>query len=154
MKRLADSSNCFVCGRDNPCSLKIAFYLEESGEVVSHFQLSDHYEGYPGIMHGGVIAAILDEICGRAVTSQEDEFMVTSKLELRYRKPVPINQDLVAKARRISRKGRVGIAHGEILDSQGTLLAEAEGVYVQIPEEKVKEMDPQRSGWRVEPDEN
>ena len=59
----------------------------------------------------------------------------------------------MAKARRISRKGRVGIAQGEILDSQGTLLAEAEGVYVQIPEEKVKEMDPQRSGWRVETDE-
>jgi uncharacterized protein (TIGR00369 family) len=152
MKKLADSTNCFVCGRDNPCSLKIPFYLEDSGEVVSHFKLSDHYEGHPGIMHGGVIAAILDEICGRAITSLEGEFMVTSKLDVRYRKPVPINQDLVAKALLVSRRDRVGTAHGEILDAQGTLLAEAEGVYVQIPEEKVKEMDPERSGWRVEPD--
>jgi len=128
------------------------FYLEESGEVVSHFQLSDHYEGYPGVMHGGVIAAILDEVCGRVFTEHEDEFMMTSKLDLRYRKPVPIGQPLVTRAHQVSRKGRVGIAHGEILDAQGTLLAEAEGVYVQVPEEKVKEMDPERSGWRVNPD--
>jgi uncharacterized protein (TIGR00369 family) len=153
MKKLADSPNCFVCGRDNPCSLKMTFYLEDSGEVHSHFTLSDHYEGYPGITHGGVIAAILDEVCGRALTGHEGEFMMTTKLDLRYRKPVPINQPLMAKAYQISRKGRVGIAHGEILDAQGMLLAEADGVYVQVPEDKVKAMDPEGSGWRVDPDE-
>lgn len=153
MKKLAGSSNCFVCGRDNPCGLKMEFYLDDHNEVVAHFALANFYEGYPGMMHGGVIAAILDEVCGRAFTGHEDEFMVTSKLDIRYRKPVPIGQPLVAKAHQVSHNGRVGIARGEILDQEGNLLAEAEGVYVKIPEEKVRQMDPERSGWRVEPDE-
>ncbi|MGV7975949.1 MAG: PaaI family thioesterase [Anaerolineaceae bacterium] len=154
MKKQATSDNCFVCGRKNPFSLGLNFYVDENGDTVAEVSFPDQYQGYPGILHGGIAAAVLDEICGRAFSDNGDQFMVTSELSVRYRKPVPLNTPLLAKGYKVSRKGRVAFARGELLDRDGTVLVDARGTYVDIPEDKLQAMNPDSYGWRVTPDEN
>jgi len=153
MKKQATSDRCFVCGRENPISLRLQFYVDMDGDILADITFSEDYQGYPGIVHGGVSAAVLDEICGRAFSDNGDLFMLTSELTVRYRKPVPVNTPLIAKGYKVNRKGRVAFARGELLDQAGNILVEARGTYVDIPEEKLKEMNPEDFGWRVTPDE-
>lgn len=85
-----NSANCFVCGRDNVNGLGLSFYEVGPDEVAAEVVIPSHFEGYPGIVHGGIVASMLDEIAGRAVlVGDHEHFRLTAKLEIRYRKPVP-----------------------------------------------------------------
>jgi uncharacterized protein (TIGR00369 family) len=153
MQKLPGSRNCFVCGRENPKSLRLEFYFdEEAGIVQAEVNLDESHEGFPGVMHGGVIAAILDEAAGRAWGEEPDRFMVTSELKIRYRKPTPVGEALQVKAWPVRRRGRVSMSHSEVQNYAGEILAEAEAVFVDIPSEQVEEMRSQIDGWRVYPD--
>src|SRR5512146_275339 len=80
-KRQPSSRTCFVCGRDNPVSLKMKWDQDcESGEIRAAVTLPDHFNGYPGVAHGGVIAAVLDETAGRSVLVDggSEELIVTA----------------------------------------------------------------------------
>lgn len=146
------SKNCFVCGRKNPVGLLLDFYLVESGQTRAEFSVSSNYEGYPGMVHGGIIAAILDETGGRAHMDNPNRFMVTAQLNVRYRKPVPINTPLAALGYADERNGRISKAHSQIMDMAGEILAEAELVLVDIPDAQLANVDPEALGWRVYPD--
>lgn len=146
------SKNCFVCGRENPAGLKLNFFTLSPGQVRAEIRLTNKYEGYPGIVHGGIIAAILDETGGRAYMDDQHPFMVTAQLNVRYRKPVPIEAPLVAHGEATERRGRVSKAHSEIRDLDGKVLAEAELVLVDIPEEETTGVDLEALGWHVYPD--
>jgi len=65
MKKQPNSEMCFVCGRKNPVGLYMRFHDNGETEVVSEFTVPEHYQGYPGIVHGGVVAAMLDEVVAR-----------------------------------------------------------------------------------------
>jgi len=146
------SKNCFVCGRENPAGLKLDFYTLSAGHAHAEINLPDKFEGYPGIVHGGIIAAILDETGGRAYMDNQHPFMVTAQLNIRYRKPVPIETPLVVHGEAIERRGRVSKAHSEIRNLDGEVLAEAELVLVDIPEEETAGVDLEAQGWHVYPD--
>ena len=155
MKKLPGSRNCFVCGRENPCSLKMAFYLDEAGDVVATTTIPDQYQGYPGMAHGGVITAILDETSGRAATAEDpDRVLVTSDLTVRFRLPVPLSQPLRVVGRLVKRRGEAVKAMGEIFDEAGNLLAESTGVFIDITDRVTEEQNPEITGWRVYPDED
>ena len=145
------SKNCFVCGRENPAGLKLDFYTPSSGHARTEIELPIKYEGYPGIVHGGIIAAILDETGGRAYMDDQHPFMVTAQLNVRYRKPVPIETPLVVHGVATERQGRVSRAHSEIRNMEGEILAEAELVLVDIPEEETAGIDLEALGWHVYP---
>jgi acyl-coenzyme A thioesterase PaaI-like protein len=147
------SINCFVCGRTNPIGLMLDFYLIAPGQTRVEFSLSSDYEGYPGIVHGGVIAAILDETGGRAQMDHPDRFMVTAQLNVRYRQSVPIETPLIALGFADGRQGRVAKAHSQIVNHVEEVLAEAELVLVDIPECQLANVDPEALGWRVYDDE-
>lgn len=147
------SKTCFVCGRENPVGLKLDFYTLSPGRVRSALKIPAKYEGYPGIVHGGILAAILDECGGRAQMTEPDRFMVTAQLNVRYRLPVPSETDLVAVGVAGDRRGRVSYAHSEIQTPEGEILAEAELVLVDIPESQTADLDLEGMGWRVYPDE-
>jgi len=151
-KKQPGSKNCFVCGRENPAGLKLDFFTTAQGQVRTEIIVPIKYEGYPGIVHGGIIAAILDETGGRAYMDGSHPFMVTGQLNVRYRKPVPIKTPLIVLGKATGRKGRVSNAHSEIQTLDGDVLAEAELVLVDIPEEKFEGIDPEELGWRVYPD--
>ena len=65
MNKQPNSDHCFVCGRDNPRGLRMTFYDNGDDEVVSDFTIAPEYEGYPSIVHGGILVTNLDEIVGR-----------------------------------------------------------------------------------------
>jgi uncharacterized protein (TIGR00369 family) len=153
MKKLPGSSGCYVCGRENPYSLKLEFYVDSSGAVISEFSLPEEYAGYPGRVHGGNIVAILDEIAGRALTTDDpNRFMVTSELKVKYLHPVPTNTKLTAIGIKIKQRGRVAVGHGEIKDSSGQVLAFCDAFYVDVSEQLTAGMNMESSGWRVYPD--
>jgi uncharacterized protein (TIGR00369 family) len=153
MNKQPGSRSCFVCGRENPHGLKLEFYTLEPGVVVADYTVSPDYQGYPGVVHGGIIASMLDEATGRSVMeSTPSGFTVTSQLSIRYRKPVPVGQPIRVVGRAGPRQGRVSKATGEIVNQEGTVLAEAEAVMVDIPESNVAEMDTDLIGWKVYPD--
>ncbi len=147
------SKQCFVCGLENPVGLQIEFYETGPGVVQSEVNFSDHYQGYPGMTHGGIIASVLDEIGGRSLMENPRHLMVTAQLNVRYRKPVPTETLLVAKGWAGKRKGRISKAHSEIQSLDGEVLAEAELVLVDIPESKLDQVSFEEMGWRVQPDE-
>ena len=112
--------------------------------------VSEDYAGYPGMVHGGNVAAMLDEAAGRAATTDNpNRFAVTSRLAVRYRQPVPTNQLLKVTGRFIKKRGKVSQVYSEIRNEAGELLAEADGVFVDIAEDFTQGENPERLGWKV-----
>ncbi|MBK7452697.1 MAG: PaaI family thioesterase [Anaerolineales bacterium] len=108
-----NSRHCFICGLENPIGLHLHFYETEPGVVETIYTAPDHFQGYPGVLHGGIVAAILDETSGRAFMGSADapRFMFTGKLEVKYRKNVPVGKPLkiVGKAIKDRKKFRRGM---------------------------------------------
>ena len=153
MQKLPGSSSCYVCGRENPISLKLDFYVNDDGDVVSEFCLAENYAGYPGMVHGGNIAAILDEIAGRALTTDDpNRFMVTSQLNVKYLKPVPTNTPLLAIGKAVRKRGRTAVGASEIRTKGGVVLASCEAFFVELQEELNNQESLEESGWKVYPD--
>jgi acyl-coenzyme A thioesterase PaaI-like protein len=153
-KKQPGSKHCFICGRENPVGLKMTFHTIAPGRARTKVQVPAQFEGYPGVVHGGIVAAILDETGGRAHMTEPTRFMYTAQLNVRYRKPVPIDTLLVAEGTAGERRGRVAKAHAELMvDGGGEVLAEAELVLVDIPESEISDLDPEALGWQVYPDE-
>ena len=145
-----NSRHCFVCGLDNHYGLKLRFYETGPGEVSAEYAVPDQFQGYPGLVHGGIVTAMLDEVTGRAHMSYgETRFMYTAKLEIRFRKNVPINTPLRVVGNIVKSKRRMASSTGKIFGPDGDLLAEANALLVDLPEEAVNEVDLAALGWKV-----
>jgi uncharacterized protein (TIGR00369 family) len=148
-----NSANCFVCGRENANGLGLTFYEVGPDEVMVEVVIPSHFEGYPGIVHGGIVASMLDEIAGRAaLVGEHEHFRLTAKLEVRYRKPVPSGELLRLRGVVERRRGSVAFAHAELNLPDGTLAAEANAVLVDFPGLPVDEEELKSLGWKVDPD--
>ncbi len=135
------SRMCFVCGRENPLSLKTRFYELDTGELAAVFTPREEHQSYPGRVHGGATSAVLDETIGRAIEIlQPGIWGVTVELTVRYRAPVPLGHEAVVVAR-ITKDGRVFEGGGELLLDDGTVAAEASGRYLKLPIERIAEGD-------------
>jgi uncharacterized protein (TIGR00369 family) len=133
--------------------LKLKFYEASAGEVTAETVVPEQYQGYPGIVHGGIVAALLDEVSGRAhIRGDPPRFMYTARLEVRYRRNVPVGQPLRLVGKAGKTKVHSALASAAIYDGEGTLLAEADAVLVDVPEEVVDSVDLDALGWRVYPD--
>jgi acyl-coenzyme A thioesterase PaaI-like protein len=97
---------------------------------------------------------MLDEVAGRVFMGNDPpRFMVTAKMTVRYKRPVPVGRKLTLRGRAIQDKGRVAIAEGTIYDSEGSILAEAEVVLANIPDDMASGVEMSGEDWRVYPDE-
>jgi len=152
MPQHPNSAMCFVCGVHNPIGLHLSFYDDEEGRVVAQWTPGEEHQGYPGVLHGGIAATLLDEAAGRVLTNR-NLWMATARLELRYRQPVPIGQTLTVIGESGRLKSRSLEARGEIRLQDGTVAVEANGLYVQIPEERLSRMQEDLRFWQVIPDE-
>jgi len=87
---------CFVCGEKNDFGLQAKFFETETKELVALITPSEEHQGYPGRMHGGIAASILDETIARAINNGKEEQLwgVTLELKTKYRKSVPLGQEL------------------------------------------------------------
>jgi acyl-coenzyme A thioesterase PaaI-like protein len=148
-----NSKHCFVCGRENPYGLKLKFYETSPGEVEVKYTVPEHYQGYPGVVHGGVVAAMLDEVTGRVHMGMDPpRFMFTARLDVRYRKNVPVGKPLRIIGHAGKSRERTAIATAQIFGPDGDLLAEAEAVLVNVPNEIKDQVDLDELGWKVYPD--
>ncbi len=149
-----NSRMCFVCGLENKVGLHSKFYSEEPGKVRVDWTAPDCYQGYPGHLHGGISAALLDEVAGRTVLGVTDfRFFVTMKMELRYRKPVPIGVPLVIRGELVKDRGRFVEARSAIHLPDGSVAVEADVLVAEAPQQMAEGTDLDRIGWRVYPDE-
>lgn len=93
MKKIANrlssenESNCFGCSTRNPKGLKMEFY-EDGDEVVCFWDPEWYYDGWNGMLHGGVSASLLDELGEWLIFSKLDTAGVTTDLNVKYKKPV------------------------------------------------------------------
>jgi acyl-coenzyme A thioesterase PaaI-like protein len=148
-----NSKACFACGVDNHHGLQLAFYQDESGTVFAETTVPDQFQGYPGTVHGGIVAAMLDEVATRAsMVEDPNNFQVTARMTLRYRRKVPTGEPLQMIGW-IEREGsRASKATAEIRLPDGSLGAEAEALMVDYPEPFIDEDELELLGWKVYPD--
>jgi acyl-coenzyme A thioesterase PaaI-like protein len=156
MKTLQPNSrNCFICGVENPFGLRVKFFDTGPGEVSAECSVPKEFQGYPGVVHGGVVAALLDEVAGRSQMGDMDNprFMFTARMEVRYRKNVPVEKPLRLVGIAGVRKEHTATAKGAIYSSEGTLLAEGEVLLMNVPAEVIRSVDLEALGWKVYPEE-
>lgn len=150
-KKQPNSKMCFVCGLKNAFGLKSRFYELENGELMAIFQPSSEHQGYPGRLHGGIAATILDETIGRAimVAYSDNIWGVTVDFSMRLRKPVPIDREVRVIGRIVSDGKRSFEGTGEIVLDDGTVAIEAKGRYLKMDIGKIADFDHQEQEWQV-----
>ena len=147
---------CFICGLKNLVGLHLHIYETEPGVVESSYIAPDHFQGYPGVLHGGIVGAILDELAGRSQMGSDPldpRFMFTARLELKYRKNVPIGKLLriVGKAGRS--RGKTAEAWAGIYDMEsGELLAEGNALLINVPRDQFDLSKLDELEWKIYPD--
>ena len=113
---------CFGRGKENPIGLKLEF-IEKEDSYITTFTPSLAHQGYDGIMHGGLISTILDEVMARYIHKKGFN-AVTARLDVRFRKPTPIGQELTAVAKIAGKRGNMYELVGEIMLPDGTVTAQ------------------------------
>ncbi len=132
MQEIARYSGCFICGQDNLCGLKARFYYID-GKAVTECVAEMQFEGYRRVYHGGITAALLDEVMIKALLAQ-DIFAMTVEMTVRYHQMVETGQKLLFEGRLEKSKGRLYLTVGEARTSEGVLVASAEGKYLEVKE--------------------
>ncbi|MDH3923229.1 MAG: PaaI family thioesterase [Xanthomonadales bacterium] len=151
MNKQPNSEMCFVCGRSNPVGLYMQFYDDGENEVVSEYTVPAHYQGYPGIVHGGVVASMLDEIVGRvSMIGDHHHFMMSVRLQVLYRHPVPVETPLRVVGRILRLRGRLGKAEGQIFLPNGTIACEAQMSLADVPKQLLASTNPSLLNWKVD----
>jgi acyl-coenzyme A thioesterase PaaI-like protein len=122
---------CWGCG-DNPNGLHLPSPATEGLESYeAYFSFDERHQGGPGIAHGGLVSAALDEACGLLATWYAFP-AVTARMFVRFRKPVPINTELLIRARIDDARGRRIHTTGAITDG-ALVLAEARVALLHVP---------------------
>ncbi len=147
-----NSSMCLVCGLDNSLGLHASFYELDSGELLALYRPRQEHQGYPGRLHGGMAAALLDEAIGRAVNVGQAQGLWGISLELttRFRRPVPLVEELRVVARITTMRRRHFEGSGELLLPDGAVAVEGQGRYLKMPLERIADPGLEES-WRVVP---
>jgi len=124
---MRDAGGCFACGQANPIGLRLRFAADGDG-IRAEFTPGPHYQGYAGVVHGGIVAAALDDAMANLFHMRGRE-TVTARLEIRYRHEAPIGQRLIVTAVIVRERGRVFAAEALLALPDGTRLAEARGTF-------------------------
>jgi acyl-coenzyme A thioesterase PaaI-like protein len=133
------SKMCFVCGAKNDFGLRANFYETEAHELIALITPSEQHQGYPGRMHGGIAATILDETIERSIQVGKDEqvWSVTLELKTKFRKPIPLGQEVKVVARVTKEMSRFFEGTGEIVLPNGEIAVTAEGKYMKMDINKI-----------------
>jgi acyl-coenzyme A thioesterase PaaI-like protein len=154
VKKQPNSRMCFICGLENPVGLQLKIYEIEPGVIEATYTAPAHHQGYPNVLHGGIVAAILDEMSGRAHMGDPSQprFLFTAKLEVKYRKNVPIGKPLRIVGKAGKTKGRMAEGWAGVYDETGTLLAECNSLLIDVPVAMLDSVDHEALGWKIYPD--
>jgi uncharacterized protein (TIGR00369 family) len=130
--------HCFGCCPDNEFGLRLTF-IENGNQLECEWEPEVYFQGYKNILHGGVQAALLDEIAGWIVSVKLGSAGVTTHLDVKYNKPLKVDEGKIKLVARIMKfDKRIATIQAELFNSKGISCAEAIIEYYVLPEEKAK----------------
>ena len=148
VSKQTNSSMCIICGMDNTLGVQAQFYNMEDGSVAALFTFKPEHQSYPGRVHGGMLATMIDELAGRVLwTDRPTEIGVTMDMNVKYRKPVPYNVPLKGRGVYVKKLSRAYSARCEIMTLDGEVLAEGEAKYLILPADKVLNGTGSEADW-------
>jgi uncharacterized protein (TIGR00369 family) len=132
---------CFACGDRNPHGLHMRFARDPEGDaaagaIICRYQPREADQGFPGVLHGGVVVTLLDEAMAWAMWAKSQALGVTAKMETRYRRPVPHGVELVVRAWVTRERGRRLEVEATVSQPDGTVLAESTALFLRLPPEE------------------
>jgi uncharacterized protein (TIGR00369 family) len=116
---------CFGCSTTNSYSLGLRFYLSENG-CYTKCSIPDYLCGIDGIVHGGMIALLLDEVSQWTMIARIGKMGLTREISVRYLKPVPTNTEIIVEAKIETQDERDTVLHSTVRSKDNELLAEGE----------------------------
>ncbi|MBW2039224.1 MAG: PaaI family thioesterase [Deltaproteobacteria bacterium] len=129
MEKVPSYRPCFFCGRENPHGFQLEFFAEGE-EIRGEFQVPERYCGYQGLIHGGIICGVLDEVMWWAVSWQRSCACLTVEMTVRYQSPTPIDRRYRASAKVVRGKNRMMEVVSEIKDlTSGKVCVTGKGKY-------------------------
>jgi uncharacterized protein (TIGR00369 family) len=126
----AENQCCFGCGTRNPIGLHLKFE-EVEGKYVTTFTAGSEHQSYDGIVHGGIISTLLDEVMARYISEQGIK-AVTARLDVRFRQATPIGQELIISGWVTGQRSNMYEMAGEIKLPDGTVTAQGKGMIAVI----------------------
>jgi uncharacterized protein (TIGR00369 family) len=140
--------NCFGCSPGNPVGLQLSFRRARQGCIASCI-VPDRLCGFDGLVHGGIIATLLDEAAAWAVIAHLGKLGLTREMKTRYLKPVPTNTEVLVKGSIVNHDNHNAVAMSSVHAPDGALLAEGESSWAfaklsriasvaGVPEEKLQ----------------
>jgi uncharacterized protein (TIGR00369 family) len=129
LKEVAKYRQCFVCGDENSHGLQARFFVREDGAVITEYTVDERFVGYAKVLHGGILASLLDEVMIKAVL-KDDVIAVTASMDIKFKKPVYVGQTIKLAGWIVQGKGRVFRTEG-LAEVDGTVVASATGTYIQ-----------------------
>lgn len=140
MQVLPHTHSCFVCGEANPLGLQLRFHTD--GQVVrAEFTPRTEHIGFKQVVHGGIVATLLDEIMVWACAVQTKQFAFCAELNVRFQQPLRPGDKTVATAELVSnRRSRIFEAKADLRDTNGNILATATGKYLPIKSADASQM--------------
>lgn len=137
-----NSHNCLICGMDNAAGVRAQFYNMEDGSVGGLFTFRAEHQSYPGRVHGGMLATMIDELAGRVLWVDRPQLIgVTMDINVRYHDPVPYGVPLKGRGVYVKKLSRAYSAKCLIYGADGRLLVEGEAKYLILPPERVSDAD-------------
>lgn len=133
------SRDCVVCGADNPVGLRVRFAAHGQG-VRATVNPQVHFQGFTGVLHGGLVCALLDDAMWWAIYAAHGTITMTAEITVRYKEPVPVATDLTVEAWVDRARHGLYATAGRILDSAGRTLAEATGKFLPAPPELARQL--------------
>lgn len=133
MKKLPRTRSCFCCGVDNPLGFRFDL-LRTQDAVETRFQFRPEYCGFPGVVHGGLVTAALDELMAWAVGVCAGQFAYAAELNVRFLRPIQPGVEMIGRGELAeTRRGRLFLPKARILALDGALHARAEGKFLPLP---------------------
>jgi len=123
---------CFCCGADNPHGLKLAIESGDDGEVFTYFTPPDYFQGFHGVVHGGILSTLMDEIMAHAALRGVPYNAATARMEVSFRRPALTGVQLKIIGRIKSVTGRRITTEAEILNPDKKKIAEATGLFLRL----------------------
>jgi len=131
MKELKDNQRCYVCGKDNPSGLHVQFTVDHATRTITgQFTPRQEHEGWEGIVHGGIIAALLDEAMVK-LAAHLVEPAVSAEITVKFKAPVASGEELVVTGRLLKESRRLIEAEARV-EKGLTVVAEAKGKLLRI----------------------
>ena len=136
--QLPHTAGCLVCGRDNPHGLQLDLHVEPETSTVSvAFTPRPEHIGFEGVVHGGVIATVLDEAMVWCATWSGRRFCVCAELTTSFRKEAAVGRRLIVEARIETSRSRLITTIGEVRDAEtDEVVATGTAKYVPVPHDR------------------